>query len=179
MVADYSGDVANNPAGPTACGESAEIAIVRPPDITPVVPTFSTTASQQPSGGASLYDTAHLAGGIDPGGTITFTLFGPDDQTCSGAPAYTTTVAVTGNGNYRSAAFVVPVPGTYRWVATYSGDALNAAVGRTACGDSTETSSVSSTPEPTPDPGPNVPTPPKPRPKPKPPPPPPQPIVTG
>ena len=178
-VADYSGDVANNPAGPTACGDSAEIAIVRPPDITPVVPTFSTTASQQPSGGPSLYDTAHLADGIDPSGTITFTLFGPNDQTCSGTPAFTTTVAVTGNGNYRSAAFVVPRPGTYRWVATYSGDALNAAVGPTACGDSTETSSVSSTPHPSPDPGPNAPTPPKPRPKPKPPPPPPQPIVTG
>jgi hypothetical protein len=181
-VVDYSGDPTNHSAGPTACGDTAETAVVRPPSITPVLPTFSTTAAATPAGGTSLYDTGHLAGGIGPGGTITFTLFGPDVPTCSGPPAFTTTVTVSGNGDYRSTAFAVPHPGTYRWVVTYSGDAMNTAVGPTACGDPAETSAVSSIPRPAPDPGPDVPTPPKPprpKPKPKPPPAPPPPRVTG
>jgi hypothetical protein len=120
-----------------------------------------------------------VRGGIDPGGAITFELFGPNDQTCSTAPAFTTTVAVNGNADYRSAAFVVARPGTYRWVATYSGDAMNTGAGLTACGDPAETESVSASPGPSPEPGPNVPKPAKPYPKPKPPPPPPRPIVTG
>jgi hypothetical protein len=116
-VASYSGD-AHNHAARTACGDSAETAIVRPPSITPVVPVFSTTSSVLPHLGGLLYDTAHLSHGIDPGGAITFTLFGPDDQTCSRAPVLTAITAVDGNGDYRSATFVVPQPGTYRWVAT-------------------------------------------------------------
>jgi hypothetical protein len=76
------------------------------------------------------------------------------------------------NGAYRSAGFTGPVHGTYRWVITCSGDAMNAPFGPTTCGDPAETSTVSATPNPTPDPGPNVvnlPTPlPKPNPKPKP-----------
>jgi hypothetical protein len=183
-VAGYSGDRANRAVGPTACDDPAEAAVVRPPNITPVVPSFATTAGAQPAGGTTVHDTAHLAGGSDPGGTITFALFGPSGQACSGPPAFTATVAVTGNGDYHSPTFAVPGPGTYRWVATYSGDAMNAAAGPTACGDPAETVTVSATPTPSPAPGPNVPTPPKPPPKPKPtqpgpPPPPPPPRVTG
>jgi hypothetical protein len=185
-VVDYSGDAANDPAGPTACGDSAERAVVRPPDIVPVHVSASTVAGAQPAGGASLYDTAFISGGIAPSGTITFTLFGPNDSTCSGPPAFTATVPVTGNGKYPSAAFTVPAPGTYRWVMRYSGDAMNAPFGPTACGDPAETSTVSATPIPSPDPGPNAkpakphPRPPKPHPKQKPPPaPPPPPPFTG
>jgi hypothetical protein len=180
-VADYSGDAANRPAGPTTCGDSAELAIVRPPTIIPVVPAFSTTASERPVASGSLYDVAHLTGGVSPGGAITFTLYGPDDLTCSGPPAFTAVVTVTGNGSYFSPVFAVPRAGTYRWVATYSGDAMNAAVGPTGCGDPSETSVVSSAPNPNDDPGPNVPAPPKPKPKPKPTPrpKPPPPVVTG
>jgi hypothetical protein len=183
-VVSYSGDVSNHSAGPTDCGEGAEVATVRPPDIVPVDPKLSTTAGQQPTGSGSLFDVAHLAGGIAPSGTITFSLFGPDDQTCSGPPAFTATAAVTGDGDYRSPAFAAPVEGTYRWLASYSGDAMNAPAGPTACGDPAESSSVSASPHPAPDPGPNVRPvpPPKPKPKPKPrpkPKPPPVPIVTG
>jgi hypothetical protein len=189
-VAEYSGDQANHPAGPTACGDPTELGIVRPPAITPVVPSFSTTASQSPAGGETLYDIAHLAGGTDPSGSIVFELFGPDDQACSGTPVFTSVVAADGNGDYRSATFTVAQPGTYRWVVTYSGDALNESVGPTGCGDGSETSAVSATPAPTPDPGPDEeakggvrpprPSPrPKPRPKPRPPVRPPPPTVTG
>ena len=152
---------------------------MRAPDIIPIVPAFSTTASERPALSTSLFDTAHLSGGIDPGGAITFSLFGPDNQRCSGPPAFTATAAVNGNGSYSAPVFVVPRGGTYRWVVTYSGDAMNRLVGPTVCGESSETSTVSPAPEPNPDHGPNVPKP-KPRPKPKPkPPPPPPPIVTG
>lgn len=165
--ASYSGDARNHPAA-TTCGDPAELVVVRPASITPVVPGFSTTASHPPHLGTPLYDTAHLSGAIDPGGAITFELFGPEDQTCSTAPVFATTVAVTGNGDYRSATFVVPQPGTYRWVAIYSGDAMNTPTGPTACGDSAETATVTSVLGENIDRGPNVPPPPKPKPKPKP-----------
>jgi hypothetical protein len=185
-VVRYSGDHNNHGAGPTACGDTAEIAIVRPPAIVPVTPAFSTTASASAGLGAPVHDVAHLSGGVSPFGTITFSLFGPDDATCSKAPAFTTTAAVNGNGDYRSADFVPGTQGTYRWVVTYSGDAMNNGVGPTACGESTETTVVSANVSPDVDPpSPNVPTPPlpppkpKPKPKPKPPPSPPPPRVTG
>ena len=36
-----------------------------------------------------MHDTAHLSGGIAPFGTITFSLYGPDDPTCSRPPVFT------------------------------------------------------------------------------------------
>ncbi|HSC04380.1 MAG TPA: hypothetical protein VLC49_13705 [Solirubrobacteraceae bacterium] len=178
-VADYSGDHANHPAS-TACRDAGETGVVRPPDITPVTPALSTTISPSPGVGAPMFDTAHLTGGIDPGGAITFTLFGPNDASCSGPPVFTAVTAVNGNGDYHSAPFTVLRPGTYRWIASYAGDALNTPV-VTACGDPAETAVISAAVSPDLPEGPNVPTPPKPKPKPKPKPPPPptKPIVTG
>jgi hypothetical protein len=155
-VVSYSGDRRNHPAGPTACGDSAELAIVRPANITPVAPAFSTTATQPAGVGMPIYDVAHLSGGIDPSGTITFALFGPAAPSCMGAPVFTATAAVNGNGEYRSASFIAPQPGAYRWVVTYSGDALNLGAGPTLCGESAETATVAATLGPNPNPGPNI-----------------------
>lgn len=152
-VASYSGDPANHGAGPTGCGDPGESVTARPPSITPVVPTLSTAVSPPPEPGGTLYDTATLAGGADPGGTITFTLYGPNDTSCSAAPVFATTAPVSGNGTYRSAAFDVPIPGSYRWVATYSGDAMNTAAGPTTCGDAAESVDVATAPGPNPDVG--------------------------
>jgi hypothetical protein len=179
-VAGYSGDARNKPAGPTDCDDAAETAIVRQAAVDPVATAFSTTASPSPQLGAPVHDVAHLRGGLDPGGTITFELFGPDDQSCAGPPAFATTVAVNGNGDYSSAAFIVPRPGTYRWVASYSGDIGNIAAGPTACTDSAESAVVGADPGPDPNHGPNhgpnvAPRHPKPPHRPKPPPPPPSP----
>ena len=69
-------------------------------------------------------DTAVLAGGYHPTGTITFTLY-------QGSTLVDTeTVAVTGNGTYTTpTGFTLPttgtVTGTYQWNATYSGDTNN------------------------------------------------------
>src|SRR5205807_688350 len=68
---------------------------------------------------------------------MTFTLFGPDNATCTGTPALTSTKPVSGNGPYTSGGFTAATAGTYRWVASYSGDANNAAVA-TACSDPSE-----------------------------------------
>ena len=165
-VASYSGDHANHPAGPTACNDSAETVAVRSEHVPPAMPTLTTTASGPSQPGEPVHDTAHLSGGVDPRGVITFSLFGPDDSACSAPPVFISTVAVTGAGDYDSAPFLISVPGTYRWVATYSGDSLNAAAGPTKCGDPAEMLSVNAPLPPTPNPGPNVPQPPPPNPPP-------------
>lgn len=104
--------VAGLPAGSSAAG--------------PAITALSSQASS--SGfpvGVAVFDTANLGFGVNPTGTITFSLFDLDDPVCGQAPIFTSNVAVTGNGYYQSTTFVVNVAGTYRWVARYSGDANN------------------------------------------------------
>src|SRR6266700_4414956 len=55
------------------------------------------------------------------GGTITFNLYSPTDATCSGAPALTQTVNVSGNNTYNTTntTFVASADGTWRcWSST-------------------------------------------------------------
>src|SRR5262249_55482781 len=79
--------------------------------------------------------------GATPTGTITFNLYGPNDTSCAGPTAFTTTKAVNGNGAYQSPAFAPTAAGTYRWVASYGGGANNNTVGG-ACNDANETVNV-------------------------------------
>jgi len=104
--------------------------------------TLTTQASASIQLGGAIHDTAVLSGGLNPTGTITFRLFGPNDATCTTVAAFTSTVPVAGNGNYVSAAFTPSLVGVYRWVAAYSGDATNAA-STTACNDANESVTVS------------------------------------
>ena len=136
FVAVYSGDANNAAAGPTACNDPAEAVVVSTAN-----PTIVTAASPSVPVGGNITDTATLAGGVNPTGTITFQVFGPNNNTCAGIPAFTSTKAVAGNGNYTSAPFATPASGTYRFVATYSGDANNSPAGPTACLDPAEVSS--------------------------------------
>src|SRR3989441_12325260 len=46
---------------------------------------------------------SHLTSATNPTGTITFNLYGPDDATCGGAVIFSSTVPVSGNGDYTSA----------------------------------------------------------------------------
>jgi autotransporter-associated beta strand protein len=94
-------------------------------------PTLSTTASPAIFLGGKITDTATLAAGLNPTGTVTFNLFGPNNATCGGAPVFTSTKPVNGNGNYPSASFTPTSTGVYRWVASYSGDANNKAIAGT------------------------------------------------
>jgi uncharacterized repeat protein (TIGR01451 family) len=89
-------------------------------------------------GTVALHDVAHLAGGTsNAGGTITFMLF--SDNACSAQVGGDVTTAVNGadGKDYESPSITVSAPGTYYWIANYSGDANNAA-SSTVCGDASE-----------------------------------------
>jgi type VI secretion system secreted protein VgrG len=107
---------------------------------TPTTLSTLASAAAQPSG--AIHDTATLAGGTSPTGTIIFQLFGPGNASCTGTPIFTSTITVAGNGSYDSAAFTPAAAGTYQWIAAYSGDAVNAA-SVTACNDPNESVTTS------------------------------------
>jgi uncharacterized repeat protein (TIGR01451 family) len=104
-------------------------------------PTLATQASTATTAGSTITDTATLAGGSGPTGAITFNLYAPGDTSCSSS-VFTTTKAVTGNGSYTSAGFVANSVGTYRWIASYGGDANDNATGPGSCSDPNESTSV-------------------------------------
>jgi hypothetical protein len=119
-VARYSGD-ANNTADLTACNDPGGRVLVGKR-----VPTLSNSASSSVSG--TIIDAATLgngAGASGPTGTITFNLYGPDNPTCAGSPIFTSVETVAGNNFYTSETFRPSAPGSYQWVASYSGDANN------------------------------------------------------
>ena len=91
--------------------------------------------------GVAIYDFATLGNASNPSGTITFTLFGPDDVTCSGSPLFTSTKSVSANGNYESDRFTSTVAGDYRWIAAFSGNATEPPL-RTECDDPAQVVSV-------------------------------------
>ncbi len=78
--------------------------------------------------GDTLHDTALLEGGNSPTGKIIFSLYGPDDDQCSRGPIFVDEVDVTGVGEYESGLFTPTLPGTYRWIANYTGDDDNDAI---------------------------------------------------
>ncbi len=79
---------------------------------------------------------ASLTGVNDPSGTLSLSLFHVEDPACAGPPAFTATLPVTGNGPYQSGTFTPLDGGTYRWTASYTGDAANNSVA-TGCTDTT------------------------------------------
>ncbi|MEA2901164.1 MAG: hypothetical protein QOH36_1051 [Actinomycetota bacterium] len=116
----YGGDANNNPTPATLCSDPAgEVQVAKR------VPNLNASPSWQ---SPSATDTASLTSGsgpTGPTGTITFALYGPNNMNCAGAPIFTSTRTVAGNGTYKSASFNPTVSGTYQWVVNYSGDANN------------------------------------------------------
>jgi PKD repeat protein len=105
-------------------------------------PTLATQASVGTHPGDLISDTATLANGSNPTGSITFNLFGPNDDTCSGSTTFTSTKTVNGNGQYTSDTFALTGPGSYHWVASYGGDTGNSSAGPTSCSDPAESVTV-------------------------------------
>jgi hypothetical protein len=134
-IATYVGD-ANNEAVAGSCGDPNESVTVGK-----ATAGFETRAIERVTIGGEISDTATLSGAHDPTGSIHFALYGPDDATCTGTPIATDTVTVDQNRSFGSAPFTPTAPGTYRWIATYSGDADNEAEAGT-CGEEGETSVV-------------------------------------
>jgi hypothetical protein len=129
-TASYSGDTNNTPAD-SGCGESVTIGKASP--------GIATAPSQGGIVGTAITDTAALAGGSSPDGTIEFTLYGPSaTANCSTSPVFDQTVSVSGDGSYTSPSFTPTQAGTYWWVASYSGDDNNNQAA-TGCGDESVT----------------------------------------
>jgi hypothetical protein len=149
-VAHYAGD-ANNSAFDASCNDPGGSVTV-----TKASPAMTTNASPAVPVGGVVSDSATLVGEFGPAsGTVTFTLYGPDDATCAGGPAFQSAVAVNGDGTATSAGFTAHVAGMYRWMAHYGGDANNAPAAG-ACNDANEqvavgkvTPTIVSTPTPT------------------------------
>jgi hypothetical protein len=129
--------------------------------VTPVTPNLATTAGddvplgEQITDRANLTNTANKPGtpAINPtsaggpaGGTITFKAYGPDD--CETVAFTSAPVSVSGNGEYGPVSFTPTEPGTYHWVATYSGDSpnTNGTSHNTDCSDTNEDVVVTSVP---------------------------------
>ncbi|HKO39253.1 MAG TPA: Ig-like domain-containing protein, partial [Solirubrobacterales bacterium] len=125
-TAEYAGDGNNETVG-LACGSTNQASAVG---------TITVTLASGATGGTvgnPVTATATLGNGAIPAGQITFTAFAPADANCSGAPVFSSDAKVSGNGGYRSAAFVPTRVGTYRWTVAYSGDP-NHAPAITGCG---------------------------------------------
>src|SRR5262249_50787305 len=120
--ATYNGDANNNTASDV--NNPTEQVTANPPPVTLTtipVPTAVTLGASS----VTLNDTAVLQGGVNPTGTITFTLVAP-----GGATVDSETVTANGNGPYTTpTGFTLPssaaVTGTYQWDASYSGDSNN------------------------------------------------------
>jgi hypothetical protein len=132
-----SADSASKGVKPGSDGSAGECFTVNP-----VTPTLTTQAGTSPvTLGQPVTDTATLSGtankpgtpvinpttaGGPAGGTITFTLFGPND--CTTKAFTSAAVPVSGDGTYPaggSVSFTPTAPGTYHWAATYSGNPPN------------------------------------------------------
>jgi hypothetical protein len=114
-------------AGGTVNGTSRSVATITVGQVQTSIATQ--VASPTVGLGSSVTDTATVTGSpnVAMTGTVQFRLFGPGDTNCAGTPVFTSTVPLT-NGTATSAPFTPTQLGTYRWTATYSGDANNAPV---------------------------------------------------
>lgn len=119
----------------TTFSEPEGVAVAGPPSTVSATMTTAVAASTI-ARGQSTSDTATLSGGtVAPTGSIVFKLFGPNDPTCSNAPAFTSTAkTVTGDGNYTSPSFTPTQAGKYSWQDLYSGDRNNSPI-TSACND--------------------------------------------
>src|SRR5207245_228284 len=120
----------------TTCNEAGETSTVNKAS-----PAMTTSATATATAGGTIQDTATLSGGTSPTGTISFSIYGPNDTTCGGSATSAGSATVSGNGSYSSSALTENVAGTYRWIASYSADANNNAVA-TTCNEAGETSTV-------------------------------------
>ena len=139
-LAEISAETIGNPAAGTSSG-SVEITVQR------ALPSLSTTASPAITLGEQISDAAQLSGGSHPGGgSVTFHLYGPDDATCSLPQVFVSTNTASAAGTASSSPFTPTLPGTYRWIAAYGGDADNLPV-QAPCNDAHESVLVSLAPQ--------------------------------
>jgi hypothetical protein len=136
-VATYSGD-GNNISVSNSCSDPNEVSTVGKAG--PALTTNAVSALV----GQPIHDVAHLTGGSNPTGTITWNVYASSDTTCAtplNPQPSALKVTVSGATDYTSPDFTPSAAGSYQWVATYSGDANNTGAA-TTCGDPNEVSTV-------------------------------------
>lgn len=137
-TASFAGD-SHNSSTSEGCGGANETSTVA--KASPTITTNASPLTQTIAGsGLDLTDTATLAGGASPTGTITFQLVTDASGAC-GTQVGSVTAPVSGNGSYTSPSVRVSSAGLYRWVANYGGDGNNNVVSG-ACGDTNESVTV-------------------------------------
>jgi hypothetical protein len=128
-VAEYAGDVNNQPAASDCHDIDARVTIAK------ANPSITSSASAGVAIGGQVSNAATLVGEHNPtNGNVTFKLYGPDDLGCSGTVVFESTAAVSSGGTATSASYTPTAPGLYRWVASHGGDANNEATSG-ACND--------------------------------------------
>jgi hypothetical protein len=105
--------------------------------------TLTNTANRPGTGGIGANGSINpTTAGAPANGTIEFTLYKADCTTlATGTGTNPQTVTVSGDGTYGPVSFTPDAPGTYHWVARYSGDSPNtlASTHNTTCTDTDET----------------------------------------
>src|SRR5438876_10017142 len=112
-MASYSGD-GNNDGFTTQCNEAGETSTVNKAS-----PSMTTSATATTTAGGTIQDTASLSGGTSATGTISFSLYGPNDATCGGMATSAGSATGSGNGSYSSSAVTEDVAGTFGWLCRY------------------------------------------------------------
>ncbi len=107
--------------------------------------TITTTATTSTAVGQAIGDSATVSP-PSAQGTVTFVAYGPDDKTCSGRAAFTSSQIAVTNGTASTSGFTPTMAGTYRWIATFvSADDSKWTSVSGRCGDAGETSTVNKT----------------------------------
>ncbi len=125
-TASYSGD-ANNLSASTSCGDAGESSVVGKAPA-----SIATAQTLTPQDSATISATK----GGTPTGSVTFSLFGPNDSSCSGTAVFTQTVSLSGGSAATSnSTFSVSAAAasTYNWLVVYGGDGTHDGV-TSACG---------------------------------------------
>ena len=111
---------------------------VTTPKATPTITTASNPASVIVGG--SIDDQAFVAGGYDPTGVITWSLY--NNAGCTGTPVFSSSHGgpLAGDSTYSSGYYATTAADTYTWGINYVGDNYNNAV--VECGGANETLTV-------------------------------------
>lgn len=131
------------PPDPAPIRTGTDRITVSQPSATVAVEATPTATIGQPISASATVTGA--PGGPTPTGYVNFSLFGPDDPGCSSPLQAFNNVPLTDSGTVSSPTFPAAVKGTYRWIATYNGDATYASSGNN-CGDPGSTSEVDGAP---------------------------------
>lgn len=117
-------------------------------EVAKAAPSIAVAGATDVQLGGTITAQGRLSGGYNASGEIAFSLYGPDDETCSGSPVFESDpVPVDGAGTYEAPGFAPQAAGVYRWVAVYSGDANNEAA-TSDCDAPGATSTVTTPPPP-------------------------------